>query len=75
MRPLKRGNRHMHTERIPARIARGLILIRDQANKLDRGGIEPNSFESHIALKTIKDECEQLRQYIGVWTERIRLLE
>ena len=65
----------MNTERIPARIARGLILIRDQASKLDRGGIDPNSFESHMALKTIKDECEHLRQYIGVWTERIRLVE
>jgi hypothetical protein len=65
----------MNADRIPARIARGLTLIRDQANKLDRGGIEPNSFESHIALKTIKDECEHLRQYVGAWTERIRLVE
>ena len=65
----------MNTERIPARIARGLILIRDQASKLDKGGIDPNSFEAHIALKTIKDECEHLRQYIGAWTERIRLVE
>lgn len=65
----------MNTGRIPARIARGLILIREQASKLDKGGIDPNSFEAHIALKTIKDECKHLRQYIGVWTERIRLVE
>ena len=51
----------MNTEKIPARIARGLILIRDQASKLDKGGIDPNSFEAHIALKTIKDEVRALK--------------
>jgi hypothetical protein len=65
----------MNTERIPICIVRGLILIRDQANKLDKGGVDPNSFEAHVALKTIKDECEHLRQYIGLWTERIRLVK
>ena len=65
----------MNTHLIPARISRGLILIRDQANKLDNGGFSPNSFEAHVALKTIKEECEHLRQYIGMLTELNRLVE
>ena len=65
----------INTHMIPVRISRGLILIRDQANKLDRGGFSPNSFEFHVALKTIKEECEHLRQYIGMLTELNRLVE
>jgi hypothetical protein len=65
----------MNAHMIPARVSRGLILIRDQANKLDNGSFSPNSYEAHVALKTIKDECEHLRQYIGMLTELNRLVE
>ena len=59
----------MNSHKIPIRIARGLTLIRDQAAKLDRGGLHATSWETHIALKTIKDECDHLRQFVAMLAE------
>ena len=62
----------MDSHRIPVRIAGGLTLIRNEAAKLDRGGLYATPFETHLALKTIKDECDQLRQYVALLGERAR---
>ena len=48
----------MDSDRIPVRIARGLTLISNEAAKLERGGLHATSWETHMALKTIKDECD-----------------
>ena len=64
----------MDSHRIPARIARGLTLIRNEAAKLERGGLHATSWETHMALKTIKDECDHLRQFVALLAERARHL-
>jgi len=72
--PFKTGIGHMDSHRIPVRIARGLTLIRNEAAKLDREGLHATSFESRVALKTIKDECDHLRQCVALLAERARHL-
>ena len=64
----------MDSHRIPVRLVRGLTLIRNEVAKLDREGLHATSFETHVALKTIKDECDHLRQYVGLLAERARHL-
>jgi hypothetical protein len=64
----------MDSHRIPVRIARGLTLIRNEAAKLDRGGLHATSWETHMALNTIKEECDHLRQFVALLGERTRHL-
>ncbi|MBS0233822.1 MAG: hypothetical protein JSR99_10080 [Proteobacteria bacterium] len=54
----------METERAADRIVRGLNLIRSEASRLDSARAEGKSFEAKLALKTIKDECFLLREYL-----------
>ena len=56
------------------RIARGLTLISNEAAKLERGGLHATSWETHMALKTIKDECDHLRPFVALLAERARYL-
>ena len=70
----KRGIGQMGSHRIPVRIARGLTLISNEAAKLERGGLHATSWETHMALKTIKDECDHLRQFVALLAERARHL-
>lgn len=60
----------MSSQRIPLRIARGLATMRDEAARLDRYGANIDNYQARTALKTIKDECDQLRQYLGLLVER-----
>jgi hypothetical protein len=46
------------------RIVKGLNLIRGEASRLDSARAEGRSFEAKLALKTIKDECFHLRQFL-----------
>jgi len=55
------------------RIAQGLNLIRGEASRLDSARAEGKSFEAHLALKTIKDECFHLRQVLQELREAGRL--
>ena len=56
------------------RIARGLTLISNEAAKLERGGLHATSWETHMAVKTIKDECDHLRPFVALLAERARHL-
>ena len=51
-----------------------LTLIRNEAAKLDRGGLHATSWETRMALKTIKDECDHLSQFVSLLAERARHL-
>ena len=46
------------------RIVKGLNLIRGEASRLDTARAEGKSFEAKLALKTIKDECFDLRRFL-----------
>ena len=54
----------MEVERAADRIVRGLNLIRTEACRLDSARAEGKSFEAKLALKTIKDECIFLREFL-----------
>jgi hypothetical protein len=54
----------METDRAAERIVRGLNVIRGEAMRLDTARAEGKSFEAKLALKTIKDECLHLRQFL-----------
>lgn len=54
----------MDTNEAAERIVRGLNLIRGEATRLDTARAEGRSFEAKLALKTIKDECFHLRQFL-----------
>jgi hypothetical protein len=54
----------MDTDRAAERIVKGLNLIRGEASRLDAARAEGKSFEAKLALKTIKDECFHLRQFL-----------
>ncbi len=60
----------MNAHRIPTRIARGLSLIRQEAARLDSARLDGNAFEVKMSIKTIKDECEHLRQFVGLLVEK-----
>jgi hypothetical protein len=60
----------MNAHRIPTRIARGLSLIRQEATRLESARFDGNSFEAKMAVKTIKEECEHLRQFVGLLVEK-----
>jgi hypothetical protein len=52
------------TDQAAERIVRGLNLIRVEASRLDTARADGKSFEAKLALKTIKDECLELRQFL-----------
>lgn len=54
----------MDKDRAAERIVQGLNLIRGEASRLDTARAEGRSFEAKLALKTIKDECFHLRQFL-----------
>ncbi len=54
----------MQTDGAAERIVKGLNLIRGEATRLDTARAEGKSFEAKVALKTIKDECFHLRQFL-----------
>jgi hypothetical protein len=60
----------MNTQRIPVRIAKGLTLIRNEAARLDSARIEGHEDEANAALSTIRNECDHLRQYVGMLVDR-----
>ena len=60
----------MNTQRIPVRLAKGLTIIRNEAAKLDTARVEGHEQEAHAALDTIRNECDHLRQYVGMLVER-----
>ena len=70
----QRENIRQRVERSAAdRIAQGLTLIRGEASRLDSARAEGKSFEAHLALKTIKDECFHLKQVLQELREAGRL--
>ncbi len=54
----------MEAQGAAERIMRGLHLIRTEASRLDSARAEGKSFEAKLALKTIKDECHNLRAFL-----------
>jgi hypothetical protein len=54
----------MDTNSVADRIVKGLNLIRGEALRLDSARADGKSFEANLALKTIKDECFHLRQFL-----------
>jgi hypothetical protein len=54
----------MGTDKAADRIVKSLNLIRGEASRLDSARAEGKSFEAKMALKTIKDECYHLRQFL-----------
>lgn len=54
----------MGTEKAADRIVKSLNLIRGEASRLDSARAEGKSFEAKLALKTIKDECFHLHQFL-----------
>jgi hypothetical protein len=54
----------MDTVKATERIVKGLNLIRGEASRLDSARVDGKSFEAKLALKTIKDECFHLRQFL-----------
>lgn len=54
----------MEADRAAERIIKGLNLIRVEATRLDAARLEGKSFEAKLALKTIKDECLHLREFL-----------
>lgn len=69
-----RENIRQHvSENAADRIVQGLNLIRAEASRLDSARAEGKSFEAHLALKTIKDECFHLRQVVHELRETGRL--
>jgi hypothetical protein len=63
----------MDTNEAAERIVRGLNLIRSEASRLDTARAEGRPFEAKLALKTIKDECFHLRQFLSELREDPRL--
>jgi hypothetical protein len=54
----------MQADQAAERIVRGLNLIRVEASRLDAARAEGKSFEAKLALKTINDECLELRDFL-----------
>ncbi len=54
----------MDTDSAAERIVKGLNVIRGEASRLDSARAEGKSFEAKLALKTIKDECFDLRRLL-----------
>jgi hypothetical protein len=63
----------MENDKAAERIVKGLNLIRGEASRLDTARAEGKSFEAKLALKTIKDECFHLRQFLHELRESGRL--
>ena len=63
----------MEKDRAAERIVRGLNLIRGEAARLDSARSEGRSFEAKLALKTIREECLHLREFLHELEETGRL--
>ena len=59
----------MNTDKVAARIVRGLITIRSAVAKLDSAHVNGRSYEVHSALNTIDDEYFSMRQCIDELVE------
>ena len=64
------GDTQMNAHRIPTRIARGLTIIRQNVGRLDSAQAHGNTFEARMLVKSIQNECDQLRQYLGLLVEK-----